>query len=204
MVSIALAVVLLFAGGCTGRYKTKEALFNEGMKQLEANKPGSAIIFFKNALEKDQNYFDARFQLARAYSVIGKYDAAERELQKVLRQRPASREAHIEIARAHAYGGKPDEALKEIAGLGSGGNDAEVMEIAGWAHAAKGDYSAAVASLKKVMTAEPGRSSAVLMLSKVYFLMGSTQEARALIDGFLKKEPQNRDALYLLADIQVR
>ena len=84
------------------------------MKHLEANNPGSAIIFFKDALERDQNYFDARFQLARAYSVIGKYDAAERELQKVLRQRPASREAHIEIARVHAYGGKPDEALKEI------------------------------------------------------------------------------------------
>ena len=114
MVSVAVPVVLLFAGGCTGRHKTKETFFSEGMKHLEANNPGSAIIFFKDALERDQNYFDARFQLARAYSVIGKYDAAERELQKVLRQRPASREAHIEIARVHAYGGKPDEALKEI------------------------------------------------------------------------------------------
>lgn len=76
MVSVAVPVVLLFAGGCTGRHKTKEAFFSEGMKHLEANNPGSAIIFFKDALERDQNYFDARFQLARAYSVIGKYDAA--------------------------------------------------------------------------------------------------------------------------------
>ncbi len=30
------------------------------MKHLEANNPGSAILFFKDALEKDQNYFDAR------------------------------------------------------------------------------------------------------------------------------------------------
>jgi putative PEP-CTERM system TPR-repeat lipoprotein len=205
MVSIALAVALLFAGGCTDRYKTKEALFKEGMTRLETNDPGSAIIFFKNALERDQNYFDARFQLARAYSVVGKYDAAEKEFQKVLRQRPASREAHVEIARVYAYDGKPDEALKEITGLGVGGeNDAEVMEIAGWANAGKSNYSTAITLLKRAMTAEPGRSSAVLMLSKVYFLQGSTQEARALIDPFVKKDPPNREALYLLAEIQVR
>ena len=205
MVSITLAAALLFTVGCTGRHKTKEAFFNEGMKQLEANNPGSAIIYFKDALEKDQNYFDARFQLGKTYAVVGKYDAAERELQKVLRQRPALREAQIEIARVHAYGGKPDEALKEIAGLGaSARNDAEAMEIAGWAHAAKGNYSKAVALLKEVMTAKPGRSTAVLMLSRVYFLMGSTQEAHALTNELLKKEPQNRDALYLLAEIQVR
>ncbi len=205
MVSVTLAVVIFFVGGCTGQYKTKEAFFNEGMKHLKANNPGSAIIFFKNALERDQNYFDARFQLAKAYSVIGKYDAAEKEFQKVLRQRPASREAQIEIAKVHAYGGKPDEALKEIAGLGvSGRNDVEAMEIASWAHAAKGNYVTAVALLKKVMTAEQGRSTAVLMLSKVYYLAGSTQEARALIDELLKKEPANKDALYLLAAVQVR
>jgi putative PEP-CTERM system TPR-repeat lipoprotein len=205
MVSIVLATMLLFAGGCTGQYKTKEAFFNEGMKQLETNNPGNAIIFFKNALERDQNYFEARFQLAKAYSGVGKYDAAEREFQKVLRQRPDSREAHVEIARVYAYEGKPDEALKEIAGLGaSGENDAEVMQIAGWAHAGKGDYNTAVALLKKAMTAKPGRSSAVLMLSKVYCLQGSTREAHALIDQIVKKEPVNREALYLLAEIQVR
>jgi putative PEP-CTERM system TPR-repeat lipoprotein len=205
MVSIILAAVLLFAGGCTGQYKTKEAFFNEGMKQLETNNPGNAIIFFKNALERDENYFDARFQLAKAYFVVGKYDAAEREFRKVLRQRPASREAHVGIARVYAYEGKPDEALKEIAGLGAGGeNDAEVMEIAGWAQAGKGNYSSAVALLKKAMTAKPGRSSAVFMLSKVYYLQGSTPEARALIDQLVKNEPTNREALYLLADIEVR
>ncbi len=205
MISISLAVVLLIAGGCTGRYKTKEALFNEGMKQLETNNPGSAIVFFKNALEKDQNYFDARFQLARAYSVAGKYDAAEKEFQKVLRQRPASREAHVEIARVYAYEGKPDEALKEITGLGvSGENDVEVMEIAGWANAGKGNYSTSVALLKRAMTVKPGRLSTVLALSKVYFLQGSTQEARALLDPLVKNDPPNREALYLLAEIQIR
>jgi putative PEP-CTERM system TPR-repeat lipoprotein len=205
LVSIVLALVLLFAGGCRGQYKTKEAFFNEGMKQLETNNPGNAIIFFKNALERDENYFDARFQLAKAYSVVGKYDAAEREFKKVLRQRPDSREAHVGIAGVYAYEGKPDEALKEIAGLGSSGeNDVEVMEIAGWAHAGKGDYSTAVALLKKAVTAKPGRSSAVFMLSKVYYLQGSTREARALIDQLVKNEPSNREALYLLADIQVR
>jgi putative PEP-CTERM system TPR-repeat lipoprotein len=205
-VSVGLAIMFLFAGGCTDRHKTKEAFFNEGMTQLEAKNPGSAIIFFKNALERDQNYFDARFQLARAYSVIGKYDAAERELQKVLRQRPASREAHIEIARVYAQGGKPDEALKEIAALAGDvkKDDIESLEISGWAYTVKGDYPTAAVLFKKVLVIQPGRPSAMLMSSKTYLLAGNIQAAHAQVDELLKNEPSNRSALYLLAEIQTR
>jgi thioredoxin-like negative regulator of GroEL len=77
--------------GCTGKYKTKEQLLNEGIELVQNNNPGGAIILFKNALDKDQNYFEARFRLAKAYYAIGKLDAAEKELRKVRRQDPSSR-----------------------------------------------------------------------------------------------------------------
>ncbi len=205
ILSIAVALAILVGGGCTGQYKTKEALYQEGMKKLEVSDLGSAVIFFKNALEKDPNYFEARFQLAKVYYSAGKLDAAEREFQKVVRLRPSSREAHVEMARTYAHNGKPDEALKEIAGLGAGGdNDAEVMEIAAWARAGKSDYNTAVSLLKRSMNAKPGRTSAALMLAKVYFLKGSNREARTLTDQLLKTDPHNRDALYLLADMQAQ
>ena len=203
--SIVLVVLSLVAGGCANRHKTKEELYSEGMKAIQANKPGNAIIYFKNALEKDQNYQDARFQLAKAYYSIGKYEAAEIELEKVLRQLPGSREVHIEIARVYVQNGKPDNALKEIAGLtGDVENDIEVMEIAGWAHAQKRNYPTAITLLKKVAASQPERSTAVFMLSRVYLLTGDLQSARAQVDGLLRTEPSNRNALLLLAEIQTR
>jgi Tfp pilus assembly protein PilF len=82
----------------------KEELFAQGQRSMTANDPNSAIIFFKNALEKDQNYFDARFQLAKAYIRAGKTDLAEKELQKLVRQNPNSKDIHLEIARFYNNG----------------------------------------------------------------------------------------------------
>ena len=146
--------LLVLLSGCTGKYKTKEQLLNEGIKLVQNNNPGGAIILFKNALDKDQNYFDARFQLAKAYYAIGKLDAAEKELQKVRRQDPSSREVQIELERVLAHTNRPDDALKEIARyLGDGSTDCDALDIAGWAHAVKEDHPGAVTLLKRAVAA---------------------------------------------------
>ena len=60
-----LILLLILLTSCGG--KTKEELYAEGMKQVKDGNHNGAIVLFKNALEKDQNYVDARYQLARAY-----------------------------------------------------------------------------------------------------------------------------------------
>ena len=188
----------LFAVGCPEKYKTKEELHNEGVKLMKANNPGGAIVFFKNALEKDQSYVEARFQLARAYSSFGKFDQAEKEFQKVLRQNPASREAHLELARVYVQQAKPGEALKEMEAAGFAGaasDDADALELAGWAHALKGNYSTAVTLLKKALSADHARPTTAVALTRVYALMGNVREAKSHVSEILSKEPSNRDGL---------
>ena len=69
---IRTSIIVVFAAvslvsGCTGGAgKTKESLLSEGIKLLNGNNPRGAIVLFRNALEKDRNFFEARFQLARA------------------------------------------------------------------------------------------------------------------------------------------
>jgi putative PEP-CTERM system TPR-repeat lipoprotein len=197
--------LLVLLSGCTGKYKTKEQLLNEGIKLVQNNNPGGAIILFKNALDKDQNYFDARFQLAKAYYAIGKLDASEKELQKVRRQDPSSREVQIELARVLAYTNRPDDALKEISRyLSDGSTDCDALEIAGWAHAVKEDYPGAVTLLKRAVVACGERSAPTISLASVYAMMGDTQEAEKQLTSVLAKEPTNRRALYILAEIQTR
>lgn len=199
-----MALFVLF-GGCTSQHKSKEQLLNEGAKLMQSKDPRSAIILFKNALEKDQNYFDARFQLAKAYYAVGKLDAAEKELQKVRRQNPSSQDVQIELARVMAYTNRPDEALKELSAyLGDDAANCDALEIAGWAHAVKEDYAGAVSLLNKAISACGDRTSPALSLARVSAARGNAQSAETLIAQVLAKEPENRGALYLLADIQTR
>ena len=75
-VGVVLITLLLLLGGCSDKHKTKEQLVNDGIKLVQEKNPRGAIILFKNALEKDQNYFEARFQLAKVYNSIGNYEVA--------------------------------------------------------------------------------------------------------------------------------
>ena len=107
---ILILMVLITFSACGG--KTKEELYAEGIKQLEASNPGGAVVLFKNALEKDENYLDARFHLAKAYSKLGKREQAEKEFNKVLKQNPSRDEVLLELAGILNASGKAGEAFK--------------------------------------------------------------------------------------------
>src|SRR5512139_745281 len=107
-----ILIACLLVMGC--KAKTKEELFTEGMNMMNANNPSGAIVYLKNALEKDQNYFDARYQLARAYAATGKYEQAEKEFQKVLRQNPSSKDIPLELAKVYVLNNNPDKAIEIV------------------------------------------------------------------------------------------
>ncbi len=194
---ILLVVAVFFLlSGCADQ--TKDELFKEGLKNLNENNPRGAVVLFKNVLEKDPNFFEARFQLARAYNIMGNYSPAEKELKKVIRQNPSLREAHVELARIYLHNSKPDDAINEIAKFVEEG-DAEAFEIAGLAHAIKGEYHSAAEFLKK--SAAGGDKTAGVALARVYMKMGRTAEARSQISEVMKEEP-SRDALHVLAKLQ--
>jgi len=205
-VSALLMILLLLFAACTDKHKTKEQLVNEGIKLVQNKNPRGAIILFKNALEKDQNYFEARFQLAKAYIAVGNVEVAEKELQKVRRQNPSSREVQIEIARVMVQANRPDDALKELSTyLSDTAADCDVLEIAGWAHAMKDDYPEAVVLLKKaVVLCGANKVSPGLSLATIYVQMGNLPDAEKQLEQIMAKEPENRKALFLLADIQTR
>ena len=66
------------------REQTKEEIFLQGMEFVNNGNHQAAVTLFKNALEKDPNYIDARLQLGFAYLETGKYDKAENEIEKAL------------------------------------------------------------------------------------------------------------------------
>jgi putative PEP-CTERM system TPR-repeat lipoprotein len=205
--AVALAM-LIVSSGCTFQRKTKEQFLSEGVQQVQANNPVGALVLFKKALDKDPNYFEARLQLAKAYFSIGKPDAAEKELLKARRQNPSSKDAKIEMARVMAYTKRPDEALQALSEfLTDDAKDCDVLEIAGWAQAVRENYPDAVSLLKRALATcgtGTGDKRAWISLAKVYAIMGNSQEAERSLAQLLGKDPKNRSALFLLAELQTR
>ncbi len=200
-----LSVVLLTTG-CFKGSASKEELLRDGLRLMNEKNYRGAIVFFKNAIEKDPNFVDARFQLAKAYAQLGNLDAAEKDLQKVLLQMPSLKDARIELARVKVYQDKPDEALKELADyIGDASADADALEVAGQAYGIMKEYTRSEDFLRRAIAADSaGKTTAGLSLAKLYISQEKPREAKEQIKEMLKKDPTSSGALYFLARIQLK
>lgn len=194
-------LVFFICFGCTA--KTKEELCSEGVKQLKASNPSGAVVLFKNALEKDENYSEARFQLAKAYVRLGKYEQAEKELIKVIRQNPLRDEVTLELAGLYNSMKKTDEAFKLgeqylIKHPGS----VEGLEILGISSEINKRHNEAESYFLQALKADPSRAITKLELASVYISSGSEQKAKSFLEEVIKAEPQNIRAYYMLAALE--
>jgi putative PEP-CTERM system TPR-repeat lipoprotein len=196
-----ILVMVVALSGCSG--KTKEELYAEGSKQARNANPSGAIVLLKNALEKDPNYLDARYQLALAYTATGKHEQAEREFQKVLRQSPSYPGLTLSLAKLHTSAKKPDAAIVEATEyLKQNPGSPEALEILAIAHVLKGDMTQAESYLLQALKGEPGRTSAQVELASVYLVDNRRDAAREVLNGLLKREPNDMRANFLLAAIE--
>jgi putative PEP-CTERM system TPR-repeat lipoprotein len=198
---ILILMVLITFSACGG--KTKEELYAEGIKQLEASNPGGAVVLFKNALEKDENYLDARFQLAKAYSKLGKREQAEKEFNKVLKQNPSRDEVLLELAGILNTSGKAGEAFKlGEQYLAKHPGSVEGLEILGIASAVTNNYEDAERFLLQAVATDPSRAKTKLELAAVYVSAGKEPKAKSLLEDLTKSDPKNVRPFYMLAAVE--
>ncbi|PKN16213.1 MAG: PEP-CTERM system TPR-repeat protein PrsT [Deltaproteobacteria bacterium HGW-Deltaproteobacteria-23] len=191
----------LCAIGCSSA--TKEELVARGVKELDKSDPGAAIIYFKNALEKDEGYFDARYQLARAYVAAVKYEQAEKEYKKLLEQQPGRRDLKLELARVYNLTGRPEIAISAAQELVSlYGESVDALELLGIAYAINNQPEEAESNLRKTLQQDPSRISASLQLAALMISLGRQSEAREMLAAVFRAEPKNTRAYYLLADLE--
>lgn len=195
---VMLLLVAATLSACGG--KTKEELYAEAVKELEKGNANGAIVLLKNAVEKDQNYFDARYRLAKAYMETGKFEQAEKELQKALRQNPSRPEIRIDLAKIYLATQKPDMAISEAqVFLKSHPASSEALEVLAVSHIRKNMLPEAEKYLKEALQEEPGRSSAKLELARLYLLSGRESEGNGILNEIIQSNPKNTGAYYLLA-----
>ncbi len=198
MVVVALVIVTFTA--CSS--KTKEELYNEGVNQIKSGNPGAAIVMLKNALEKDQNYLEARYQLGVAYKESKKYEQAEREFQKVLRQNPKYPGLKLHLATLYIHLNKPELAIADAEGiLRDDPAAAGAMEILGQAHMLKNNVADAEKFLRQAIATKPSLTSAKVQLAVLLASDKRMADSRKIVDDILAADPKNLKANYLLAEM---
>ncbi|GFO66571.1 lipoprotein [Geomonas limicola] len=196
-----MLVSWLACAGCGS--KSKESLYDEGMKQLKASNPSAAVVYFKNALEKDSNYSDARFQLAKAYAELGKHEQAEKEFTKVLKQEPSRDECFLELAKiSNATGKGPQGFTLGEQYLAKHPGAVEGLEVLGISCAAQKKYGDALNYLNQALKAQPTRSSTKLELAAILAVTGQVDQARAYLNDVVQNEAKPLKALYMLAALE--
>jgi len=195
--------ILLFVVSCGGQ--SKEELFQEGNKLRDEGNFRGAVVLYKNALEKDVNYVDARVGLAEAYLKSGSFDKAEKEFQKVLLQNPTRSELLLKLAAIYIQKKQPEKALIELDNYHSKNKEsAESLVLYGRAHGASGDISSAENLFKKAMSVDPGAVDPRLNLAKVSLQKGDLSAARQYLNEALSLDDKNVEAYYLLASVETR
>ncbi|NVN98003.1 MAG: PEP-CTERM system TPR-repeat protein PrsT [Geobacteraceae bacterium] len=192
-------LLVVFLSSC--KSKTKEILYSEGLHEAEkANLPG-AVVLYKCALEKDPNYQDARYQLAKAYQSLGKYELAEKEFKKVALQNPSLSDIPLELAKIYIGSSQPDQALLELEKVKT--DSADKFELRGRAYLLKKRFKEAEFSLSEAVRLEPKRIVSKLELAGIYIELGKSTETRKLLNEVIKDSPQNFRAYSMLADLEV-
>lgn len=182
--------------------KSKEELFSEAQKHVKEGNPGGAIVLLRNALEKDQNYLNARVELANAYKLTGKFEQAAKEYRKILAQDPGRSDMRIALASALNFSGKPDEAIAEAeAVLKEKPNSPDALEVMGIAFALKENEAAAEKNLLEAIRLG-GKVSAKLELASLYAGLSREQDARRLLDDVITSDPKNTRGYYMLAQFE--
>ncbi|NLC70045.1 MAG: PEP-CTERM system TPR-repeat protein PrsT [Desulfuromonadaceae bacterium] len=199
---VLVAVTVVVASGCMKQ--SKEDMVHEGVKLAREGNHQGALVMFKSALEKDPNFFEARYHLGVAYLKTGKLEKAESELQKVALQ-DGGKFPELPLKLAEIFLGKedPDAAIREIGRyLKNKPENSQAFEILGRSYAVKKDYPKAEEQFLKAIKIDDKNAEAEINLVRVLVQMDRGTEARQRLYEIVRKHPQNKTGWRLLAQFE--
>ncbi len=199
-----LVLLLLFlVTSCGGQ--SKEDMVREGDSLLSSGNTRGAIVLYRNALEKDANYLQARTGLADAYLKAGQFDRAENEFQKILLQDPSRTETHLQLAEVSLLQRQSEKALLELDAYHN--DHAETVAslvLYGRAHGQAGDLESAAGFFLKAQAEDPQSVDPYYYLARVYLQQEQLDKAEKQLRKAVALEELKPDVYYLLAAILAR
>lgn len=181
------------------------SLLNQARDAQNAGRSSQARDLAAQAERLNPGKTDATMALAGFQAQDNQLDASEASYRKVLSRNPNDPDALSGLIGVLSQSGRPDEALKLIDSLsaadrGKFSSSAKIKALRatqmGKVADQRGDLKAAQAAYQQALDADPENPWTRFALARVYLRDGQIRNARALIDGLLKSQPNQPDALY--------
>lgn len=165
---------------------------------------GEACAELRKLLERFPSHAEAWFNLGNVHRAAGQFADAARAFRRAATLQPGNPDPSINLGVALAQDGRVDEAravLEESLSRHAGHPD--VLNNLGLVDRAAHRPAAALARFDAVLAADPGHAGARLNRAIVLAEAGRTEEARAEAAALLRAYPDDLDALFFAAPIDL-
>jgi putative PEP-CTERM system TPR-repeat lipoprotein len=199
---VALACCLWGATGCSNE-AAKRRHFDRGEQFLAANQLPEAIIEFRNAVNRDERWGEARLRLADAYAANADPALAYRHYIRAADLLPDDPGAQLKAAAYLLLAGQYEDAKDRAERvLAKHPDSTEAQVTLGNALAGLRDLDGAVSQISEAIQLDPGRSQSYVSLARVRMAQGHDDEARAAFDRAIESDPQSVAAHLARANFQ--
>ena len=198
----AVLVMALLIFGCNNQ--PKEDLLRSGVELLGLGNTRGAIVYFKNALDKDPNYLEARYHLADAYLRSGRFVLAENEFRKVFQQNPSFPELSIKLAEVYLQTSQHQLAIQTLEKYHLDTEPSVAsLDTLGRAYALTGDLHTAESLFQKAIALEPENPLPNFHLAKTFLAQSRNDEAHEIFQKLVDQNQKFAPAYELLAKLEM-
>jgi len=192
-------ILILLTGilsGCGDSNKDKAAKYIDSARQLiAAQKPETALIEYKNALELDPDSDVALFELAETYILMNKIDAAIRYYTLASKTNPDRIESYLRLAQIYTRTDRLLEARAQIAKARAvDPKSVNALHLLSGVQIRERDFAAAIETLKEAETIAPDNVQTLLALAQLYVKTRKPTLAEAAFEKAIFLDTASRDA----------
>jgi len=170
----------------------------------DSGKLPSAVIEFKNALQKNPNNAEARLLLGQTYLQMGKYPEAEKELRRARKLILDKSPVIIPLGEALLKQGKVSELFEQVTISDNFADSlkAEIYALRGEAFLAEGNLDKADSALKQSLKFKPKLNRALLVQVRLAMINRNLDLARDKLEQVLSDKPDSVLGWSLSGDLQ--
>lgn len=187
-----LASVLLGSSCSKDPAVAKQEYFVDGNKHFDAGRFPEAIIQYRNALNLDNNFGDARYKLAQAYDRLGDGGNAAREYIRAADLRPDDPEAQVRAGLFLLVGGLFEDARsRALIALAKDPRHMEAHMLLAQALASMKDLDGAVYQMEQAIRMAPGEERTQVQLGGFQLRLGQVEQAEAAFKRAVALDPKS-------------
>ncbi len=198
----AAVLALVVAVGCSKNpQKAKKEYFDSGNAYYAQQKYKEAVVEYRNAIQQDPKYGEARYKLAEAYSKLNDVPNAYREYIRAADLLPNDNEAQLKAATFLLIAGQSEDAKSRADKvLARDPKNVQAQVVRANALAGLKDLDGAISEINEAIQLDPKQASTYANLGALQLARGRQDEAEASFKKAVDTDPKNVNAQLALGN----